>query len=81
MSTHGRSGVTRLIFGSVAEHVLAGALVPVVLIPGCSQVAWSQTGTRVVLPLDGSDVSEAAIEPAISFADRLGAPILLLGVV
>lgn len=34
MSTHGRGGVNRLIFGSVAEKVLRQARVPVVLIRG-----------------------------------------------
>lgn len=31
MTTHGRSGVRRLLFGSVAEQVLRGASVPVLL--------------------------------------------------
>ena len=33
MSTHGRSAVGRIIYGSVAEAVLRGAQVPVLLIP------------------------------------------------
>jgi nucleotide-binding universal stress UspA family protein len=33
MSTHGRSGLSRLIYGSVAEAVLRGAQVPVLLVP------------------------------------------------
>jgi nucleotide-binding universal stress UspA family protein len=33
MSTHGRSGLSRLLYGSVAESVLRGARVPVLLIP------------------------------------------------
>ena len=33
MSTHGRSGLSRLIYGSVAEAVLRGAHVPVLLVP------------------------------------------------
>jgi len=33
MSTHGRSGLGRLIYGSVAEAVLRAAIVPVLLIP------------------------------------------------
>jgi nucleotide-binding universal stress UspA family protein len=37
MSTHGRSGVSRWVFGSVAERVLRHSAVPVLLIsaPGC----------------------------------------------
>ena len=33
MSTHGRSGLTRLLYGSVAEAVLRGSPVPVLMIP------------------------------------------------
>lgn len=33
MSTHGRSGIGRLVYGSVAESVLRGSHIPVMLIP------------------------------------------------
>jgi nucleotide-binding universal stress UspA family protein len=33
MSTHGRDGLLRLLYGSVAEAVLRGATVPVLLVP------------------------------------------------
>jgi len=33
MSTHGRSGVDRLIYGSVAEAVIRGVHMPVLLVP------------------------------------------------
>ncbi len=33
MSTHGRSGLSRLMYGSVAESVLRSSAVPVLLIP------------------------------------------------
>jgi nucleotide-binding universal stress UspA family protein len=33
MSTHGRTGISRLVYGSVAEAVLRGSPVPVLLIP------------------------------------------------
>jgi nucleotide-binding universal stress UspA family protein len=33
MSTHGRAGISRLVYGSVAEAVLRGSPVPVLLIP------------------------------------------------
>ncbi|MGW8318978.1 MAG: universal stress protein [Candidatus Promineifilaceae bacterium] len=32
MSTHGRSGLSELLFGSVAEAVVAGVSVPVLLV-------------------------------------------------
>ena len=33
MSTHGRSGIGRLIYGSIAEAVLRGAQIPVMVLP------------------------------------------------
>jgi nucleotide-binding universal stress UspA family protein len=33
MSTHGRSGLSRLMYGSVAESVLRGSKIPILLIP------------------------------------------------
>jgi nucleotide-binding universal stress UspA family protein len=45
MSTHGRSGLGRFIMGSVADHVLRHAPVPVMLVPaGCHQ-SWSIAAT------------------------------------
>jgi nucleotide-binding universal stress UspA family protein len=35
MSTHGRSGLLRLVYGSVADHVLRHAGTPVLLIRSC----------------------------------------------
>jgi nucleotide-binding universal stress UspA family protein len=37
MSTHGRSGFSRLIYGSVAEAVLRGVKVPLLLMPNPAQ--------------------------------------------
>jgi nucleotide-binding universal stress UspA family protein len=32
MTTHGRSGISRLVYGSVAEHILHNAKIPVLLV-------------------------------------------------
>lgn len=49
MSTHGRSGLGRLLFGSVAEQVLRHAEVPVFMIreTAARRVATADTGTAV----------------------------------
>ena len=79
MSTHGRSGLGRWLCGSVAEDVLRQVEVPLLLIPAtCSA---SRTGARplkILVPLDGSDRSEAALSPARMLADRLGGTLLLV---
>ena len=50
MSTHGRSGFSRLIYGSVAEAVLRGAHVPVLLTP--LAVREAAPSVEAILPRD-----------------------------
>ncbi|HEU0169460.1 MAG TPA: universal stress protein [Chloroflexota bacterium] len=78
MSTHGRSGLSRLVYGSVAEHVLREMHLPVLLLPPRCERSWPVPNPRIVLPLDGSRVAEAAIEPAVALARQLNASILVL---
>ena len=47
MSTHGRAGLMRLLYGSVAEAVLRGASVPVLLVPSRA-LARREAGSRPV---------------------------------
>jgi nucleotide-binding universal stress UspA family protein len=50
MSTHGRSGLGRLLFGSVAEHVLRQAEVPVFLMRQHVTVPAGLRGKRRLAP-------------------------------
>ncbi len=65
MSTHGRSGLSRWVFGSVADRVLRGAACPVLLVraEGRGAVAAPpQTAyQRILVPLDGSELAEQVI--------------------
>jgi nucleotide-binding universal stress UspA family protein len=84
MSTHGRSAPGRWLYGSVADEVMRGSPVPVVLIPAAVTIPAATSGfglKRILVPLDGSDRSETALLPAIGVATTLGAEILLLAVV
>lgn len=79
MSTHGRSGVGRWIYGSVADHVLRQSSVPVLLIPSACRRSWSADSVhRVLVPLDGSATAEAALEPARDLARSLSAELVLI---
>jgi nucleotide-binding universal stress UspA family protein len=82
MSTHGRSGIGRWIYGSVADAVLRHAPVPVLLASATTQMArWrSDRPLRVIVPLDYSALSEAILEPACALADTLKAELILLSV-
>jgi nucleotide-binding universal stress UspA family protein len=82
MVTHGRSGPGRWLYGSVADEVLRNASVPVVLVPRASAAPWSaHRAPRILVPLDGSELGEAALGPAQKLAARLGSEIVLLQVI
>jgi nucleotide-binding universal stress UspA family protein len=69
MATHGRSGLSRLLLGSVAEAVVRSSRVPVLLLRG--QSAWKPwVHGKILVPLDGSEAS-AAILPIV---ERLAGP-------
>ena len=81
MCTHGRSGLGRWIYGSVAEEVLAHSPVPVLLVrPTGAPVNLSpEPGqSRLLVPLDGSAFAEAALPHAAALAHALGGSILLV---
>jgi nucleotide-binding universal stress UspA family protein len=63
MATHGGSGVEDALIGSAAERVARDAGIPVLVVPAARDRPWPN-GIRVLLPLDGSALAEAALGPA-----------------
>jgi nucleotide-binding universal stress UspA family protein len=67
MATHGRSGIRRWVFGSVAERVLHVATKPLLLVrphnnAHDSALAKEEVAYRnILVPLDGSDFAEQAL--------------------
>jgi nucleotide-binding universal stress UspA family protein len=79
MCTHGRSGFGRWLYGSVADHVLRHATVPVLLVPARGTPLQQPEGIQAVLvPLDGSDLAEAVLRPASELATLLGTGLVLV---
>jgi len=80
MSSHGRGALGRAIFGSVADRVAHTATVPVMIVrPGKEELpAGAALFRRIVVPLDGSELAEAALPEAKALAVHLGVPILLV---
>jgi nucleotide-binding universal stress UspA family protein len=62
ISSHGRSGVSRWVYGSVAERVLGHAPCPVLVLRSERPLA------RLLIPLDGSPLSEQAVAPGLAAA-------------
>jgi nucleotide-binding universal stress UspA family protein len=82
ISTHGHSGPGRWLYGSVADEVLRRAEIPVVLLPPAAAPELAdKRPLRILVPLDGSRLAEAALGPACVWAQRLNAELILLQVV
>jgi nucleotide-binding universal stress UspA family protein len=83
MGTHGRSGVQRLVLGSVAEKIVRQAACPVLTVPpGDARVPSIAAPFQTVLcATDFSDVSATAATLAGQVAARAGARLVLLHVV
>jgi len=82
MATHGRSGLGRWLYGSVADQVIRKSHVPVLLVPIMCEPEWPQDQTRrVLVALDGSPLAEEILGPAGLVADALHAELMLVRVV
>ena len=83
MATHGRSGLDRWLLGSVAEKVLRGAINPTLVVRAKEEKnpAWEMaTLKRVVVPLDGSELSERILPHVEALAKQLDLEVSLLSV-
>lgn len=81
MSTQGRTGVQRGILGSVTDKVLHSTTVPMLVFrpPDEGQAAEASVSIgTVVVPLDGSELSESVLPYAEELARRLGLEIVLV---
>jgi nucleotide-binding universal stress UspA family protein len=82
MATHGRSGPSRWLYGSVADAVLRECPIPVLLVPPhVVAPAPIDQSLRFLVPLDGSAIGETALKPASELAHRLSAELVLIQVV
>ena len=79
IATHGRSGVGRWVYGSTAGRLLRSSKLPILVTgPKALDNKRSATGIKkIMVPLDGSKLSEAALPVAVGVAEALGASICL----
>lgn len=68
IGSHGRTGLSRWVMGSIAQAVVRHATAPVLLLrqqgPALDELDGRERPFRILLPLDGSELAEAAIAPA-----------------
>jgi nucleotide-binding universal stress UspA family protein len=83
MGTHGRTGLSRLLMGSTAEKVVREAPCPVLTVRPTEGARSPDSRRRsdidcVLVPLDFSDFSQAALEFATLLAKKLSARVRLI---
>jgi nucleotide-binding universal stress UspA family protein len=83
MASHGRSGMSRWMYGSTTWNVVQRSVVPVMVViqqalrPIDAAVGYS----HILVPLDGSELAERALEPARRLVHAFGARVSLARVV
>jgi nucleotide-binding universal stress UspA family protein len=84
MTTHGRSGASRLWLGSVADGLVRHTHIPILMLrtgESSEGTATPDAVAHILVPLDGSDLAERILDPAVALARATGAGITLAHVV
>ncbi|HEU0021975.1 MAG TPA: universal stress protein [Dehalococcoidia bacterium] len=73
ISTHGRTGIGRWVFGSITDKVLHAIKNPLWIIRSQEDLSLSREGLKtIVVPLDGSTVAEQILPHVVFLAKSLG---------
>jgi nucleotide-binding universal stress UspA family protein len=76
MASHGRGAIGRAIFGSVADRVARTTPVPVLILRTPDEDVDSDVVvSRIVVPLDGSEIAARALPIAGELSKQLAAPV------
>jgi len=86
MSTHGGSGISRWVFGSVTDKVIQTATTPLLIVHSLDQADRADGSPalsieRMLVPLDGSELAEEVLPHVVDMAKTLGLGIVLMRVV
>lgn len=77
MGRRGRTGLRRLLMGSVTAKVIGHASCNVLVVPGTAEIRYK----KILAATDGSKYSVAAASEAIGIAKRCGAEMFIISVV
>jgi nucleotide-binding universal stress UspA family protein len=84
IGSHGRSGINRLLLGSIAEKMLRIAPCPILVVPRRAQDRPPEGPVQfrsILCPIDFSDSSLLALEHALTAAEEADAKLTLLHVI
>ncbi len=76
LASHGRSGFQATLLGSVADKIVRGATVPVLVVPMGGPATLDKA--PILVALDGSTAAEAGLEAAREIAASTGSPVALV---
>jgi nucleotide-binding universal stress UspA family protein len=76
MGRYGRTGLDRLLMGSVTAKTIGHSPCKVMVVPGAAKVSYK----KILVATDGSKYSDAAAMEAISIAKRCGGELMALSV-
>ena len=78
LASHGRGGFRATIRGSVADKVVRGSAIPVIIEPGTAEPQAPQPGKPILVGLDGSEEAERGLEVAREIGEKGGHPITVV---
>ena len=79
MATHGRSGMSRWLLGSIAEKVLRATTNSLLLVRANEKASTEGEAVlrSIIVPLDGSELAESVLPTAVKFARLLNIGMVL----
>lgn len=82
MSTHGRSGISRWLLGSITDKVLHATKAPLLVVRAseAEDAAPPSELTSIIVPLDGSILAEQSLSHATDLANAMKLNVILVGV-
>jgi nucleotide-binding universal stress UspA family protein len=83
ISTHGRSGISRLSLGSVTDSLIRHTTIPVLVVKPPTSYLNPQLVKgfrRIIVPLDGSDLAEQILPRVLTLAKLEEAEVTLLNI-
>ncbi len=84
MTTRGRSGITRGLLGSITDEVISASPAPVYVVRSDNAPLTMDEvsmNAGVVVPLDGSELAETALDQAIMLSQSSLSPLYLIRVI
>jgi len=78
LSTHGRSGISRWLFGSVTGRVLENSKAPLLIVRPPEKDHPGGAIRKILVPLDESELAESVLTPVEELARECGSTIVVM---